>query len=311
MKQALSQALNKTPEATRDRAHGPGVRYALGENDALTVELFPPHAERKKGIVRLSTADSLQEFYRQPHPAIREEGLIFETSELLISLSPVGELMTYRLVHDETPEEPAAPPDDEDRTNGPDGDDQGHSGDPRASGRGFQTALPEGKDGQPRVAYGGRLGTDPRTKTTPKGRFVMEFPVAVKVEDQEKPDWRDTVVFDDRARKLEADGTLAKGVYVDVVAYEHAKLRQDRAGKPREVKEYYATSVTPKVRTRQQTEDRDAGARAGSSLMESSRPHRRAPQPWESCVLRSGCSPQLLWGEPSGLNGPSSSRSAV
>ncbi len=267
---SISQALKKTPEATRDRAHGPGVRYALGEHDALTVELFPPHAERTKGIMRLSTEDSLQEFYRQPQPAIREEGLIFETSELMISLSPTGELMTYRLVHDETPEAPSEPRDDEDRTNGPDGDDQGPSGDPRASGRGFQTALPEGKDGQPRVEYGGRLGTDPRTKTTPKGRFVMEFPVAVRVNDQETPDWRDTVVFDERARKLEADGALAKGVYVDVVAYEHTKQKQYPSGNTREVKEYYASSVTPKVRTRKQTEGGNAGARAGSSVMESS-----------------------------------------
>ena len=55
----------------------------------------------RKGIVRLTTADSLQEFYRQPQPAIREEGLIFETHDHLISLSPTGELMTYRLVPEE------------------------------------------------------------------------------------------------------------------------------------------------------------------------------------------------------------------
>ncbi len=100
------------------------------------------------------------------------------------------------------------------------------------------------------MTYGGRLGTDPRTKTTPKGKFIMEFPVAVKVEGQEKADWRNTVVFDERARKLEAEGTLARGVYVDVVAYEHARLRKGQDGKTREVKEYYATFVTPKVRTR-------------------------------------------------------------
>src|SRR5215213_12045235 len=102
---AISQALDHTPESTRDVAHGPGIRYALADG-ALTVTLFPPHAERTKGIVRLSTADSLQEFYRQPQPAIREEGLIFETSDLLISLSPTGELMTYRIVPDEGHQEP-------------------------------------------------------------------------------------------------------------------------------------------------------------------------------------------------------------
>src|SRR5215213_4239601 len=102
---AISQALDHTPESTRDPAHGLGVQYVLAEG-ALTVTLFPPYAERTKGIVRLSTADSLQEFYRQPQPAIREEGLIFETSDLLISLSPAGELMTYRIVPDEGHQEP-------------------------------------------------------------------------------------------------------------------------------------------------------------------------------------------------------------
>jgi hypothetical protein len=67
----------------------------------MTIELIPPHAERQRGIVRLATADSLQKFYRQPRPAIREEGLIFETGELLISLSPAGEAMTYRLLASE------------------------------------------------------------------------------------------------------------------------------------------------------------------------------------------------------------------
>src|SRR5215217_3072263 len=102
---AISQALDQTPESTQDVAHGNGVKYALADG-ALTVSLFPPHAERTKGIVRLTTADSLQEFYRQPQPAIREEGLIFETSELLISLSPTGELMTYRLVPGDGTQEP-------------------------------------------------------------------------------------------------------------------------------------------------------------------------------------------------------------
>ncbi len=259
---SISEALDKTPEATRDIAHGPGVRYLLGntEQGALTLEIFPPHAERSKGIVRLSTEDSLQEFYRQPRPAIREEGLIFETGNLMISLSPQGELMTYRLVPEEGPEEPQDGRNDAEGGIDPGTDDEERSDDAAAPQRVVQPGLPEGKEGRQRVTYGGRLGTDPRTKTTPKGKFIMEFPVAVKVEGQEKADWRNTVVFDERARRLEAEGTLARGVYVDVVAYEHAKLRQGQDGKPREVKEYYATSVTPKVRNR--ARDEAQGARS-------------------------------------------------
>ena len=204
---AVSQALSLPPEASRDIAHGAGVRYILADG-ALTVELFPPHAERRTGIVRLSTADSLQEFYRQPHPAIRKEGLIFETRDLLISLSSTGELMTYRLVPNDGP---VTPPDASEDDGGPDphdDDDQDLSGDSVAPREPFQRAFPETGE-QPRVAYSGRLGTDPRTKVTPKGKFVMEFPVAVAVEGREKPDWKHTVVFDEKARKL--DGRAGEG----------------------------------------------------------------------------------------------------
>jgi single-stranded DNA-binding protein len=246
---AISQALDHTPEATRDIAHGSGVRYTLAEG-ALTVDLFPPHVERSKGIIRLSTADSLQEFYRQPQPAIREEGLIFETRDHLISLSPTGELMTYRLVPDEGTESPPDASENREGSDGRDEDDQGSSGDSAASGKPFQNVLPE-TEGQPRVTYSGRLGTDPRTKVTPKGKFVMEFPVAVAVDGQEKPDWHNTVVFDEKARKL--DGVLAKGISVDCIAYEHRKVRRDeKTGKRRETVEYYATAVTPKLRKTQE-----------------------------------------------------------
>src|SRR3954471_21008241 len=138
----ISQALDHTPEATRDPAHGHGVKYALADG-ALTVSLFPPHAERTKGIVRLTTADSLQEFYRQPQPAIREEGLIFETSELLISLSPTGELMTYRIVPDEDHREPPDASEIHEGSDGRDDDDQGAGSDSETSEKAFQNALPE------------------------------------------------------------------------------------------------------------------------------------------------------------------------
>ena len=65
--------------------------------------------------------------------------------------------------------------------------------------------------------------------------------------DQEKPEWRHTVVFDAKARALE--GVLHKGMAVEVIAYEHHKTRSDTAtGHRREVCEYYATTVTPKLR---------------------------------------------------------------
>jgi hypothetical protein len=242
---AISQALDQPPAATTDIAHGAGVRYVLAEG-ALTVDLFPPHAERSKGIVRLLTTDSLQEFYRQPQPAIREEGLIFETRDLLITLSPTGELMAYRLVPDEGAVAPPDASEDREGSETHDDDNQGAGGDSAAPGDPIQRALSETSE-QPRVAYSGRLGTDPRTKLTPKGKFVMEFPVAVAVEGREKPAWKHTVVFDEKARKL--DGVLVRGSGVEIVAYEHRKLTRDpKTGKERERIEYYATAVTPKAR---------------------------------------------------------------
>lgn len=242
---AISRALQHQPELARDIAHGSGIRYALADG-GLTVELFPPHAERRTGIIRLSTADSLQEFYRQPQPAIREEGLIFETREHLISLSPTGELATYRLVPEEGDVEPSDALENDEDPNPRRDDDEGASDDSVTSGRSFQNALPEPGE-QPRVTYSGRLGTDPRTKVTPKGKFVMEFPVAVAVEGHEKPEWRSTVVFDAKARALE--GQLSKGTSVDVIAYQHCKVQRDpKSGKRQERMEYYATAVTPKLR---------------------------------------------------------------
>jgi hypothetical protein len=248
---AISQALDQPPGQLRDAAHGLGVQYTLADG-ALTVTLFPPHAERSKGIVRLTTVDSLQEFYRQPQPAIREEGLIFETHNHLISLSPTGALMTYHLVPDDGAQELPDASEDREGSESPDDGNQGAGGDFATSGRPFQNALPE-TEGQPRVTYSGRLGTHPRTKTTPKGRFVMEFPVAIVVEGREKPEWRSTVVFDAKARQL--DEVLAKGTVVDVVAYEHRKLSRDpKSGRRRERVEYYATAVTPKPRSSRVTE---------------------------------------------------------
>ncbi len=71
--------------------------------------------------------------------------------------------------------------------------------------------------------------------------------MAVAVDGQEKPEWRQTVVFDAKARALE--GALHKGTAVEVIAYEHHKTKIDPAtGRRRDVREYYATAVTPKSR---------------------------------------------------------------
>jgi hypothetical protein len=48
-------------------------------------------------------------------------------------------------------------------------------------------------------------------------------------------------------RRRALDGQLSKGTSVDVVAYEHRKVRRDpKTGKRQERFEHYATAVTPK-----------------------------------------------------------------
>jgi hypothetical protein len=55
------------------------------------------------------------------------------------------------------------------------------------------------------------------------------------------------VVFDAKARAL--DGVLRKGMAVEVIAYEHHKTKTDPdTTRRREVREYYATAVTPTPR---------------------------------------------------------------
>lgn len=248
--EALADALDQTSRPIHDPAHGPGLRFDL--TTGLLVEVFPPHAERRTGVLRFTSEDARQEFYRQPAPTIRPEGIIFDTADLLINLSPAGGLLTRRRVS----EDPVTRPDasnDGAFPNVQDGRDEGHTDDPAAPQGPIPTALPE-TGPQPRVAYRGRLGTDPRTKTTPKGKFVMEFPVAVAVEGRDNPEWRDTVVFDAKARALE--GVLARGSRVAVVAYEHTRRHEDsKTGAVREAKEYYATSVTPETPVRSASDD--------------------------------------------------------
>ncbi len=100
----ISHALQRTPELANDIAHGPGVRYDLADG-AVTIELFPPHAERGSGIVRLSTTDSRQVFFRQPQPVVRDDGLIFQSHEHLLAITAAGQL-TQRLTPQERHQRP-------------------------------------------------------------------------------------------------------------------------------------------------------------------------------------------------------------
>lgn len=241
---AISHALDQAPDMAHDVAHGPGLRYELAHG-AISVELFPPTLERTTGIVRVCTADARHEWFRQPKPATQTDGLIFQSTSGVLTVTASGAL-AYQHIPPGRHERPPDAPDRQDDTDLPPEASEDAPGDLVP----FQPDVRRGHDRtehQSRVQFAGRLGTDPRTKVTPKGKFVMEFPVAVAVADQEKPEWRHTVVFDAKARAL--DGVLRKGTAVEVIAYEHLKTKTDTdTARRREVREYYATAVTPKPR---------------------------------------------------------------
>jgi len=199
------------------------------------------------------------ELFRQSSPVLREDGLIFQSREHLLTVTAAGAL-AYRLILPERHQGVAAASNAAAGPITPVTNAEGASGDAVPS----QTVTQEtgaAPEMQPRVHYAGRLGTEPRTKQTPKGRFVMEFPVAVAVDGHEKPEWRQTVVFDAKARALE--GALHKGTAVEVIAYEHAKTKTDPAtGRRRDVREYYATAVTPKPRAGELTSEAPADPRS-------------------------------------------------
>jgi hypothetical protein len=92
----LSRALNATPVLVQDETFGHGLRYGLGEHDALTLELYPPASNRRTGIVCLATADLVLTLFKQRMPAVAEDQLLFHTADAVLSLAASGEMRLFR-----------------------------------------------------------------------------------------------------------------------------------------------------------------------------------------------------------------------
>jgi single stranded DNA-binding protein len=94
------------------------------------------------------------------------------------------------------------------------------------------------------VQLAGRLGQDPRIRTTPKGTLIASFPLGVKDEaDLEKTTWHTVLAFRERAQTVH--DTLKKGMPVEVIGYVHERAIPRRDGSTRTVQEVYATVVRP------------------------------------------------------------------
>ena len=96
-----------------------------------------------------------------------------------------------------------------------------------------------------RVQLAGRLGQNPRTRTTPKGTLIASFPLGVKDEaDLNKTTWHTILAFRERAAQVK--DTLRQGMPVEVIGYRHNREVPRRDGSTRTVHEVYATVIKPR-----------------------------------------------------------------
>ena len=104
--------------------------------------------------------------------------------------------------------------------------------------------APEARERE-RVHLAGRVGQDPRLKTTPKGTLVAQFPLGVKAEaDIDKTTWHTIIAFQKRAEQVR--DSLTKGDPVEVIGYVHERQVPRRDGSSRTIQEIYATVIKPR-----------------------------------------------------------------
>jgi primosomal replication protein N len=113
---------------------------------------------------------------------------------------------------------------------------------PAPTGEATADAEPRERE---RVQLVGRLGQDPRLRTTPKGTLIASFPLGVKDEaDLNKTTWHTVLAFQQRAAHVR--DSLKKGDPVEVIGYVHERAIPRRDGTSRTVREVYATVIKPR-----------------------------------------------------------------
>lgn len=103
-----------------------------------------------------------------------------------------------------------------------------------------QPEQPKSAESPPRQTIVGRVGAEPRTRTTPKGTLVLKFPLAEHVA-EDKTIWHTILAFGARAEKLKE--SVKRGDAVEVIGYLHQREVKGRDGNTRTVEEIYATAV--------------------------------------------------------------------
>jgi hypothetical protein len=243
--EAIACSLNGVPQKRSDQAFGAGVRFRLGQRQETELELFPA-----AGVVRLTTPDLQLAILGQTEPpTIAATGIVFTRSEPSHRSLAIAREGTLTLVATPPPPETVQTAADDiaamQRAEGHFAAEEGLTDDPVAPEGMLQQALPsDRRAGQPRVTFAGRLGRDPRCRTTPREIRVCTFPVAEKRDAAETPNWLTIVAFKALAAKVEA--TLKKGMFVEGIGYEHQHERKGRDGATRSEAEIYAVVITPR-----------------------------------------------------------------
>lgn len=93
---------------------------------------------------------------------------------------------------------------------------------------------------QERVSLGGLVGRQPVLHTSPKGRLVTTFPLAVHP-DQDTTNWYHVVLFDKRAERVR--DTVNAGDSVQVIGYRHERRQRISGSETGSREQIYAVAV--------------------------------------------------------------------
>jgi single-strand DNA-binding protein len=206
---AIAAALEADTTDIVDVALGDGWRLALGPTGVRSLELFP-----NTRTARLSTEDVQLTVYRVVEPTVDGAAVTISTQHQNSRLTVEASGSVALEIGDNFQVQEPAP----DR-------------------RGERDNEHEQRE---RLTLSGRVGQNPRFKTTQKGTLVAQFPVAVR-DDEQQTTWHRVVAFGDRAEKVRE--TVQRGQAVEVVGYRHTRTSRTRDGKETTIVEVYATVV--------------------------------------------------------------------
>lgn len=194
-----------------DPAFGEGYSVYVGHGESAAIVYIYPQGRRARVISGVSTLElsSISRVSRRRDRLRLEASYEFE--ELAVEVAPNGIFLLLRQ--------------------------------PRNTATGaFEEAPADGQAEAARVTLRGRLGAEPRFRTTAKEKeLVASFPLGVHP-DAESTTWYSVVVFGERARRLEEKG-LVKGQEVEVVGYLHERQGRTRGGGTKVISQVYAAAV--------------------------------------------------------------------